>query len=219
MSIARFFRATKVTSGLPGSDERIFVRFDGMNQILKRLFDLVAALSALIALVPVLAVIAVAIKLSSKGSVIFKQERAGKGGRPFTFYKFRTMKIDVDPFGQSPQSGDDPRLIKGGKFLREYSLDELPQLVNILKGDMSIVGPRPLYASQIAEMSDHHKKRIEVRPGLTGLSQVSVRSELTKKPSLDLEAQYVEKQSLWLDVKIVFLTLGVVIGKKGVYEE
>ena len=190
-----------------------------MNQILKRLLDLVVALSALILLAPLLGAIAVAIRLSGKGPVIFKQERAGKGGRPFTFYKFRTMRVDVDPFGQSPQSGDDPRLIKGGKFLREYSLDELPQLVNILKGDMSIVGPRPLYGSQIAEMSDYHKRRIEVRPGLTGLSQVYLRSELTEKPSLDLEVRYIEKQSLWLDVKIIFLTLGVVLGKKGVYEK
>lgn len=219
MSITIFFRATKVTSGLPESDERIFARFSGMNQILKRLLDLVVALSALILLAPLLGAIAVAIRLSGKGPVIFKQERAGKGGRPFTFYKFRTMRVDVDPFGQSPQSGDDPRLIKGGKFLREYSLDELPQLVNILKGDMSIVGPRPLYGSQIAEMSDYHKRRIEVRPGLTGLSQVYLRSELTEKPSLDLEVRYIEKQSLWLDVKIIFLTLGVVLGKKGVYEK
>ncbi|NIM13332.1 MAG: sugar transferase, partial [Candidatus Aminicenantes bacterium] len=84
---------------------------------------------------------------------------------PFIFYKFRTMKVNVDPYGQSPKSGDDPRLFKCGKFLREYSLDELPQLFNVLKGNMSFVGPRPLYVSQIRELSDHHKKRLQLKPG------------------------------------------------------
>ncbi len=190
-----------------------------MGQVVKRVLDVVAALAGLVILAPVFVVVALVIKFSSRGPVIFKQQRVGRGGRVFTFYKFRTMKTGVDPFGQSPRSGDDPRLIRCGRFLREYSLDELPQLVNILKGDMSFVGPRPLYASQIAEMSDYHKRRIEVRPGLTGLSQVHLRSDLTDKPSLDLEVQYVEKQSLWLDLKIILLTLGVVIRKKGVYEK
>ena len=129
------------------------------------------------------------------------------------------MKTNADPFGQSPKAGDDPRLICIGKFLREYSLDELPQLFNVLKGNMSIIGPRPLYVSQISEFSDFHKKRLLVRPGITGLSQVYNRSELTSKPSMDLEVKYVEKQNLWLDIKILFLTFIVVIRKKGVYEK
>ena len=167
---------------------------------------------------PVFVVVVIAIKLTSKGPAVFKQQRAGKDGKVFVFYKFRTMKLDVDPFGQSPKSGDDPRLIKIGKFLREYSLDELPQLFNVLKGDMSVVGPRPLYVSQISELSDYHKKRLLVRPGVTGLSQIYGRSELTSKTNLDLEVEYVEKQSFWLDIRIFFLTFGVVLGKKGVYE-
>lgn len=190
-----------------------------MKKLFKRIFDLLISLTALIFLLPVFAVIAIVIKTSDKGPAIFKQERAGKDGKPFTFYKFRTMKVHVDPFGQSPKSGDDPRLIKPGKFLREYSLDELPQLFNVIKGDMSIVGPRPLYSSQIAEFSDYHKKRLLVKPGLTGLSQIYGRSELTQKHNLDLEVEYVEKQSFWLDIKIIFLTLGIVFGKKGVYEK
>jgi lipopolysaccharide/colanic/teichoic acid biosynthesis glycosyltransferase len=173
----------------------------------------------MIILLPVFIVIVVAIKLSSKGPAIFKQERVGKGGEPFVFYKFRTMRTDVDPFGATPKSSDDPRLTKIGRLLREYSLDELPQLFNVLKGDMSIVGPRPLYVSQMAEWSDYHKQRLQVKPGLTGLSQIKGRASLTQEAKLDIEVEYVKKQSFWLDIKIIFLTLGVVFGKKGVYEK
>jgi lipopolysaccharide/colanic/teichoic acid biosynthesis glycosyltransferase len=190
-----------------------------MKELSKRIFDILISLLAIAILLPVITVIAVAIKISDKGPVIFKQQRGGKNGKPFVFYKFRTMKHDVNPFGQSPKSDDDPRLISMGKFLREYSLDELPQLFNVLKGDMSLVGPRPLYISQISGLNDYHKKRLLVRPGITGLSQLYGRSELTSKKYLDLEAEYVEKQSLWLDIKIIFLTFGIVVGKKGVYEK
>jgi lipopolysaccharide/colanic/teichoic acid biosynthesis glycosyltransferase len=190
-----------------------------VKRVIKRIFDTVAALLAILILSPLLAVVAALIKSTSKGPMIFKQERAGKDGKPFVFYKFRTMKLDADPFGQSPKSGDDLRLIKYGKFLREYSLDELPQLFNIIRGDMSLVGPRPLYMSQISELSDYHKRRLLVKPGLTGLSQVYGRSELTEQANLDLEIQYVEKQTFWLDLKIVFLTFTVVLGKRGVYEK
>ena len=184
----------------------------------KRIFDIIVCSVAIIVLSLIFAVIAVLIKISSKGPVVFKQERTGKGNRPFTLYKFRTMKTDADPFGKSPENGDDPRLIKYGKFLREYSLDELPQLFNVIKGDMSIVGPRPLYMSQVEEMGNYHKKRLEVRPGITGVSQIYTRSELTSDKSLDLEVEYVKRQSFWGDIKIMFLTVVVVIGKKGVYE-
>lgn len=190
-----------------------------MKNLTKRIFDILVSLPAIVVLLPVLAVIAGAIKISSKGSAIFRQERVGKNGKPFVFYKFRTMKLDADPFGPSPKSGDDPRLIQIGRFLREYSLDELPQLFNVLKGDMSIVGPRPLYVSQISELNDYHKKRLLVRPGLTGFSQIYGRSSLTSEGNLDLEVEYVEKQSFWLDIKIIFLTFGVIFGKRGVYEE
>jgi lipopolysaccharide/colanic/teichoic acid biosynthesis glycosyltransferase len=186
---------------------------------MKRFFDILLTLLAVVLLSPVFIIIMVAIKLSSKGPAIFRQERAGKNGKPFTFYKFRTMKADVDPFGPSPKAGDDPRLTKVGKFLREYSLDELPQLFNVLKGDMSIVGPRPLYVSQISEWSDYHKQRLLVKPGLTGPSQIKGRASLTQEAKLDIEAEYVKKQSFWLDIKIIFLTVGVVFGKKGVYEK
>jgi len=124
-----------------------------MNEFAKRSLDICSALLVMLVLSPVLFVVTVAIKLTSRGPVIFKQKRVGKNGRPFVFYKFRTMKTEVDPFGPSPKSDNDPRLTRVGKFLREYSLDELPQLFNVLKGDMSIVGLRPLYLSRVSEWS------------------------------------------------------------------
>jgi lipopolysaccharide/colanic/teichoic acid biosynthesis glycosyltransferase len=110
-------------------------------------------------LLPVFVLIVILIKLTNPGPAVFAQERAGKNAKPFTLYKFRTMKTDADPFGASPKSQADPRLTTIGRFLREHSLDELPQLFNILKGDMSIVGPRPLYVSQIAEWNETQKRR------------------------------------------------------------
>jgi lipopolysaccharide/colanic/teichoic acid biosynthesis glycosyltransferase len=186
--------------------------------ISKRGLDLLIAVPAIIILLPVFAVLTAVIKLTGGGPAFFKQERAGRDGKPFIFYKFRTMKLGVDPFGPSPNSGQDPRLTKVGRFLREYSLDELPQLYNILKGDMSVVGPRPLYFSQMPEWSERQKKRLLVRPGLTGLAQVSGRGELTREKKLELDARYVETASLALDMRIVLATIGRVFGRKSIYE-
>ena len=190
-----------------------------MKEIYKRIFDLLISLPVIIILSPVFVVMAVAIKLSSRGPVIFAQERAGKNGKLFTFYKFRTMKPDVEPFGPSPKSSNDNRLTKVGVLLREYSLDELPQLLNILKGDMSIVGPRPLYISQIAEWDQRQKKRLLVKPGLTGLAQISGRGGITREEKLELDVKYVETASLWLDLKIVMATVAQVFSKKDIYEK
>ena len=152
----------------------------------KRGLDIFIALAAMGILSPVLVAIGITIRLSSKGPAIFKQERAGKNGKPFVFYKLRTMTLDVDPFGPSPKSGEDPRLTRVGKFLRVCSLDELPQLLNVLKGDMSIVGPRPLYVSQMNEWHERQKRRLLVKPGLTGLAQISGRGELTREENSNL---------------------------------
>ncbi len=190
-----------------------------MRDFFKRIVDIVISLPVLITLLPVFAVIIVAIKVGSRGPAIFKQERAGKNGKPFIFYKFRTMKTDVDPFGSSPKTGDDPRLTRVGKFLREYSLDELPQLFNILKGDMSIIGPRPLYVSQMAEWDERQKKRLLVKPGLTGLAQISGRGELTREEKLELDVKYVETTGFWLDLKIILATIAQVFGRKNIYEK
>ncbi len=187
--------------------------------MIKRTFDFVMAAILLVILTPVFLAIALAIRLGSKGPAVFKQERAGRHGVPFGLYKFRTMRPDVDPFGPSPKSGADPRLTGIGRWLREHSLDELPQLVNIVKGDMSIVGPRPLYVSQIREWNEQQKKRLLVKPGLTGLAQISGRGILTREEKLDLDVEYVERNGLWRDVKICWMTVASVLRRRGVYEQ
>ncbi|MBA7605177.1 Undecaprenyl phosphate N,N'-diacetylbacillosamine 1-phosphate transferase [subsurface metagenome] len=190
-----------------------------LYHICKRGLDFFVSLSAMILLLPVFVVIVIAIKLSGKGPAIFRQERAGKNGKPFVFYKFRTMKVNVDPFGPSPKTGDDPRLTKVGKLLREYSLDELPQLFNILKGDMSFIGPRPLYVSQMAEWDERQKKRLLVKPGLTGLAQISGRGQLTREEKLELDVKYVETAGFLTDIKMILATIAQVFGRKNVYEK
>jgi undecaprenyl phosphate N,N'-diacetylbacillosamine 1-phosphate transferase len=190
-----------------------------MYSLLKRLFDLFVCGVMLVVLSPLLAGIAAAIRLTSRGPAVFRQERAGQNGRPFHLYKFRTMRLEVDPFGPSPKSGDDSRLTTVGRFLREYSLDELPQLVNILTGDMSLVGPRPLYVSQRAEWNERQRKRLLVKPGLTGLAQISGRGELTREEKLELDVKYVERASLGLDVRIWLATFVRVFARKGIYEK
>ena len=189
-----------------------------MRDFLKRTFDVLIAGLLLVVLWPVLAVIAIVIRLSSPGPAVFKQERVGKNGKPFVFYKFRTMRLDADPFGPSPKSGEDPRLTRIGRRLREYSLDELPQLVNIMKGDMSLVGPRPLYVSQVREWNERQKRRLSVKPGLTGLAQVSGRGRLTREEKLELDVRYVEGASFALDARILLATVARVFGRTGIYE-
>ena len=191
----------------------------GLFNICKRGLDIFIALAAMVILSPVLVAIGITIRLSSKGPAVFKQQRAGQNGKPFVFYKFRTMKLDVAPFGPSPKSGEDSRLTKVGKFLRESSLDELPQLFNILKGDMSIVGPRPLYLSQIPEWSERQKKRLLVKPGLTGLAQIQGRAELTREEKLELDVKYVENAGLLTDIRIMLATITQVFRRKSVYEK
>ena len=186
--------------------------------ICKRGLDIFISLIALVVLIPLIIALIITVRLTSKGPAIFKQQRAGRNGKPFVFYKFRTMAADADPFGPSPKSSSDKRLTKFGRFLREYSLDELPQFVNILKGDMSLVGPRPLYLSQIQEWSERQKKRLLVKPGLTGLAQVSGRGGLTREQKLELDVNYAETASFWIDLKIIIITFIRVFGRKDIYE-
>jgi lipopolysaccharide/colanic/teichoic acid biosynthesis glycosyltransferase len=187
--------------------------------IMKRFLDILISLPAIIVLSPVFLIVVLAIKITTKGPAVFKQERAGKDGRKFIFYKFRTMKMDVEPFGPSPKSSNDTRLTKIGKFLREYSLDELPQLFNVLKGDMSIVGPRPLYVEQIQEWNKRQKKRLLIKPGLTGLAQISGRGEITREEKLELDVKYVENRTFGQDLKIIFKTISQIFTRKNIYEK
>ena len=190
-----------------------------MYNFCKRLFDIVCSFIALLVLALPMLVLAIIIRRSSKSSAIFSQERTGKNAVPFILYKFRTMTADADPFGPSPKAGTDPRLTKIGAFLRELSIDELPQLWNVLKGDMSLVGPRPLYVAQISEWNDEQKKRLLVKPGLTGLAQISGRGNLTREEKLDLDAKYVQIKGPWTDLKIIFATMISVLCKKSIYEK
>jgi len=187
--------------------------------ICKRAFDIFISLLGIVLLFPLFVAIVLIIRLSSKGPGVFKQQRAGRNGKPFVFYKFRTMKVDADPFAPSPKTGKDPRLTKVGKFLREYSLDELPQLFNVLKGDMSFIGPRPLYLSQMAEWNERQKKRLLVKPGLTGLAQIHGRGELTLEKKLELDVIYVETASFLTDIRVLLETFVQVFRRKGIYEK
>ena len=190
-----------------------------LYRILKRIFDLIVAIPAIVlSLLPLLAIVII-IRITSKGPAVFKQIRAGKNARPFTMYKFRTMRTDVDPFGPSPKSGTDPRLTKIGIFLREYSLDELPQLFNVLVGNMTLVGPRPLYISQMDEWDDTQKRRLLVKPGVTGLAQISGRGQLTQEAKLALDVQYVDTASMMGDIKIIFATFMQIVAKRDIYED
>ncbi len=187
--------------------------------MLSRFLNLVLALSAIILLSPTLLIIWVAIRLTNKGPAIFKQERAGQNGKSFLFYKFRTMKTAADPFGASPKNANDPRITKIGKLLRETSLDELPQLFNVLKNDMHLVGPRPLYISQMQEWNEHQKKRLLVKPGITGLAQISGRGQLTIEDKLNLDVKYVESACWALDLKIILNTILQIFRKQNIYEK
>ena len=188
-------------------------------ELIKRLIDITAVIVISPLMLIVTVVIAMLIRLTSGPDPLFAQHRAGKDMRPFTLYKFRTMRKDADPFGPSPKAGDDPRLTRIGNWLRNYSLDELPQLWNALKGDMSLVGPRPLYMDQAREWNERQKLRLKVKPGLTGLAQISGRGSLTIEEKIELDVQYVENQSLAFDAKIVFMTVFKVFRTQDIYEK
>ncbi len=188
------------------------------ERAVKRAIDVVVAAATLALGWPLMAAIAVAVRLDSPGPALFRQERAGQGMRPFTMLKFRTMRPGVDPFGVSPAGGDDPRLTWVGRWLREASLDELPQLWNILAGEMSLVGPRPLYMGQARAFTPRQRRRLEVPPGITGLAQVQGRGELPHEEKLEIDVRYVERASLRLDLAILLRSLVVPFRGGKVYQ-
>jgi len=185
----------------------------------KRALDAVLSAGALLVGWPVLLGIALAIRRDSPGPVLFRQERAGRHMRPFTMFKFRTMRTDAAPYGVSPGSPEDPRLTRLGRWLRETSLDELPQLWNVLAGDMSLVGPRPLYMSQARAFTQRQRRRLEVRPGLTGLAQVQGRGEVPHEEKLEIDVRYVEHMSLGLDLRILCRTVFKGLGRQTAYQQ
>ncbi|MGI6587883.1 MAG: sugar transferase [Peptococcia bacterium] len=182
--------------------------------IVKRSLDFVFAVILLIVLSPLMLLVAIAIKLDSRGPVFFKQERPGKGARIFTIYKFRTMSVETEKAGK-PLS-DLARMTKVGSFLRKTSIDELPQLFNILKGEMSFIGPRPLLVEYLEYYSSEQKRRHEVKPGISGWAQVNGRNAISWEEKFKYDIWYVNNQSLLLDIKILFLTVYNVLRRKGI---
>ena len=197
--------------------------------MLKRAFDLLVAGVALVALSPLMAVVGLIVKLESPGPVLFRQPRVGRGGRPFTMYKFRTMPAnpqEAEASAPVPQVSDftdyvfDPlyggrRYTRVGGLLRSASLDELPNLYNVLRGDLSIVGPRPEVPELVAQYPPEYQRRHAVRPGITGLAQVNGRGDLTYHEAMVYDLEYVEQHSFLRDVAILLQTVPTVLGRRG----
>ncbi|NMD70858.1 sugar transferase [Bacillus sp. DNRA2] len=181
---------------------------------MKRLFDLAVAGVGLTLLSPIILVTALLIRVKLGSPVVFKQERPGLHGKIFTVYKFRTMTDECDDHGELLP--DQHRLTRFGKLLRKFSLDEFPQLLNVVKGDMSLIGPRPLLVEYLPLYSTEQNKRHNVRPGITGWAQVNGRNAITWEERFKLDVWYVENQSFWLDMKIMLLTIKKVIASEGV---
>lgn len=194
----------------------------------KRMLDIIASVIGLIVLSPVFLIVSLAIKAEDRGPIFYSQVRLGKGQRPFKMYKFRSMIVDADKkleklLKQNEVEGamfkmkEDPRITRVGRFTRKHSLDELPQLLNVLAGDMSLVGPRPPLEREVADYSEHDKQRLIVKPGCTGLWQVTARNDVGFSGMVDLDLQYIEKSGLMFDVIILFKTIGIVFKPNGTY--
>jgi sugar transferase EpsL len=181
---------------------------------IKRVFDLIASVAGLIVLAPVLLVVAAAVRKSIGSPILFRQLRPGLDGKPFTIYKFRTMRDACDASGRPLPDGE--RLTKLGVFLRKTSLDELPELFNVLRGQMSIVGPRPLRMEYLERYSPEQMRRHEVRPGITGWAQINGRNAITWESKFDLDVWYVDNWSLWLDLTIICRTFWAVVQSKDI---
>jgi exopolysaccharide biosynthesis polyprenyl glycosylphosphotransferase len=197
-----------------------------MGMVMKRLLDIALSSVALVVLTPVLLAIAIAVHTDSPGPVFYVSERIGKKGRVFGCLKFRTMVRDAERRRTEVlhmnerdsvlfKITNDPRITRMGRFLRKYSLDELPQLINVLRGDMSMVGPRPPIASEVKRYELNHLRRLDVVPGVTGLWQVQARQDPSFDSYISLDTAYIENWSLWLDIKILVRTIGVVVAGTG----
>ncbi len=194
----------------------------------KRILDVVGAGMLLLALFPLFLVVALVIKLTSKGPVFYVSTRVGLCGRVFPFYKFRSMYVDAEQRlaqlqAQNEKDGpifkikNDPRVTPFGHFMRKYSVDELPQLINVLLGDMSLVGPRPPLTKEVEQYDEYEMERLSVRPGLTCFWQIMGRSELSFGQWMDLDHKYIREMSLWTDVKILLITPFAVLKGRGAY--
>jgi lipopolysaccharide/colanic/teichoic acid biosynthesis glycosyltransferase len=185
---------------------------------LPRVADLALAALGLLVSAPIVAVAAVAIKLTSRGPVIYRQQRVGREGQAFEVYKLRTMRMGADPVGVgTPVLEDDPRVTRVGRFLRRFSLDEIPNLVNVLLGEMAIVGPRPTLAAQVELYTPSQLRRLEVKPGLTGWAQVNGRAGIPWEERIELDVWYVDNRSPRLDLRILGRTFRMLTTGHGLY--
>ena len=213
--------APSKTAGLAGNSSRIY-------KFIKRAFDIVASAVGLVVLSPLFLVVSILIVLDDpKGPPFFMQTRVGKDGKEFKFYKFRSMVVEAEAqlgslMDRNEMDGpvfkikDDPRITRVGKFIRKTSIDELPQLWNVLKGDMSIVGPRPPVPREVAQYTDHQRQRLSVTPGLTCYWQVRKDRNLCSFDEwVEMDLQYIRERSVWTDLKIIFSTFGAVLGMNG----
>lgn len=192
-------------------------------EFVKRSVDIICSLIGLIVLMPILVVVSILIKIESKGHIVFSQDRVGKEGKIFRMYKFRSMisnaeelkeKLDNERTGPMFKMRNDPRITRVGKFIRKTSIDELPQLVNILKGQMSIVGPRPSLPEEAKEFEDWMMKRLSIKPGLTCYWQVDGRNDIGFIEWMKLDIKYVEERSILIDAKLILKTFSVLVGDK-----
>jgi lipopolysaccharide/colanic/teichoic acid biosynthesis glycosyltransferase len=193
------------------------------NELTKRLFDFLASFIGIIILSPILIIVSIAIKVDSKGEVMFLQKRVGKDGKPFNIYKFRTMVTDAEKLGKQITVGKDNRITKVGGFLRKYKLDELPQLFNVLKGEMSLVGPRPEVPAYVNLYNEAERKVLSVKPGITDFASIEYKDEneilgkvdnpeeyyinVIMKHKLELNIQYISNNNIFLDIKIIIKTI------------
>lgn len=199
------------------------------NILAKRIFDVVVSATALLVLSPIFMILALLIRLDSKGSIFFYQNRIGKQGKEFRFWKFRSMSVDAEQRkdalmennemrgGVSFKMKKDPRITRVGRFIRKYSMDELPQLWNVLIGDMSLVGPRPPLPNEVAQYTPYQRMRLEVTPGITCIWQVSGRSDIPFQEQVKMDLQYIENQSFWYDIELLFKTVPAVLKARGAY--
>jgi exopolysaccharide biosynthesis polyprenyl glycosylphosphotransferase len=197
-------------------------------RLIKRIIDIIGALCALLIFSPVMGLVALAIRLENDGPILFRQERLGEKSKPFDVIKFRSMRVGAEAEQESLAAlneadgpifkiKDDPRSTRVGRFIRKTSLDELPQFINVLRGEMSLVGPRPPLESEVAEYQSWQRKRLQVKPGMTGLWQVSGRSDLTFDEMCLLDIYYIENWSLWLDVRLILRTIPMIFIRRGAY--
>jgi undecaprenyl phosphate N,N'-diacetylbacillosamine 1-phosphate transferase len=191
-----------------------------LQLMLKRVFDLVLSLLGLLALAPIFALIVLCISLDSPGEIFFKLRVAGRDGEPFNQWKFRTMIQNAREVAHRFETAaTDPRITRVGRFLRRWSLDELPQLWNVLRGEMSLVGPRPAFLEIAQRYSPEQARRLQMRPGLTGLAQLQGRNLLPWEQRIVLDIVYIDRYSLWLDARILWRTIPLLLRGTGVYGE